>query len=480
MTFRCDRSMAETIRGDFCEAPHSAVDPNLYEQVADYKRRVASQFRSISKDQITKIKGNEFYVSLKLDGEHAQLYYEDGEVALIRPRGYIYFGLPCLDRAKKILDEAGIKRGLFPGELYVKRPDGARTRVFDVISLTKSPKSQEDLEQLNFAPFDIQFLDDEIFVDFAQVHTRIHDLFAETAISPPAWVVTRNQSGIESHYQKWVNQEGAEGLMIRTDLTYRYKLKAQHTIDAVIIGYTAEAEVITSVLTALINEDGTLQVLAPVEKGMNDIQRADLYQQLQQIPAESEFREVSRFHTPFYMVKPKIIIEFSCNDMTAERHNGSPIKKAVLGLKKGRFRLMRSANFVSVKHCKFIRFREDKAVNPVDLRSAQVTDFVFVDVSEKISGEIHFPEVDILLREVYVKEARGKVSVRKLIAWKTNKETVDSAYTAYAFNYTDYSAGRKDSLKQDVRVSNSREQIMAIAEDFRTKNIKKGWVKEEA
>ncbi len=56
---------------------------------------------------------------------------------------------------------------------------------------------------------------------------------------------------------------------------------------------------------------------------------------------------------------------------------------------------------------------------------------------------------------------------------------MDSAFTKYAFNYTDYSAGRKDPLKQEVRISNSKDQNLTIAETFRENNIKKGWVKED-
>ncbi|MDJ0838679.1 MAG: hypothetical protein QNK37_19335 [Acidobacteriota bacterium] len=470
---------AETIFGEFIEVPHTQIDPELYGQVVDYKRRVASKFKSIGKDAVPRIQGNEFYISLKLDGEHSQLFYEDGEIALLRPRGYAYLGLPCLTQAKDILEKAGIKRALFPGELYVKRPDGKRTRVFDVLAHTKGPKSQDQIDQLCFAPFDIQFLDDEVFVDFSQVYDRLHQVFDGTPLAPPAWVKSKDRKDIESSYRKWVDEEGAEGLMIRTDLTFRYKLKAQHTIDAAIIGYTASDDMVTSVLTALVNEDSSIQVLAPVEKGFSDIERADLLTRLEGLRTESDYMEVSRFHTPFFMVKPKLIIEFTCNDMTAERHNGQPVKKAVLNLKKGRYSLLRSANFVSPKHCVYQRFRDDKAVNPVDLRTAQVTDVVFIDVAGETQTEISFPEVDILKREVWTKETKGKVSVRKFLAWKTNKEAIDDAYTAYAFNYTDYSPGRKEPLKQDVRVSNSRDQILAILEGFREKNIKKGWVKEE-
>jgi len=476
---KIDMRAAEEILDGFIELPYQAIEPALYARITEYKRRVAATFKSIGKSFIPRISGNAYFISLKLDGEHAQLYYEDGEAMLVRPRGFVYLGLPCIRDGVEILKKAGIKRALFPGELYAVDPEGKRTRVHDVVRLTKKPRGREDLERLSFAPFDIQLVDDEEYLDFAQVFDRLHELFADTPLAPPAWVHTRDRAEIERCYREWVDQGGAEGLMIRTDLTYRYKLKAEHTVDAVIIGYVAEEEMVTSVLTALVDEDGNLQVLGTVEKGFTDVQRTDLFQRLEEIRAQSIYTEVSRFHTPFLMVEPEIIIELTANDMTAERHNGKPVKKAVLSLEKGTYRLVRSAHFVSLQHTVFQRFREDKTVNPVDLRTAQVTDFIFIDLSEKSGREIIFPEVEILLREVYVKETKGKVAVRKLVAWKTNKETLDEAYTAYTLVLTDYSANRKDPLKQDIRVSDSREQILAMADELREKNVKKGWVRED-
>jgi len=477
---KIDQSMGTRILGDFTEYPSQAIEPELFARFADYKRRVAATFKSIGKDGIDRVvKGNEFYISLKLDGEHAQLYYENGAAMLIRPRGFVYTGLPCLDDAVDVLKKAGIKTALFPGELYATHPDGERTRVFDVVRLTKSPESRADLERLEFAPFDIQDLDDEVFIDFNHVFDRLHQIFADTPLCPPAWVRSSDRDEIVRCYRAWVDEKGAEGLMIRTDLTYRYKLKAEHTIDAAIIGYVHEDDMVTNVLCALVNEDGTLQVTGTVEKGFGDVERMDLFKRLQNLHAESDYIEVSRFHTPYQMVKPEIIIEFTANDLATERHNGQPFKKANLSLKKGTYRLVRSADWVNMQHTVFQRFRDDKAVNPVDLRVAQITDFVFIDLEKKRGGEIHFPEVEVLLREVWVKETKTNIAVRKLVVWKTNKEQMDDAYMAYTLCFTDYSASRKSPLDQDVRVSSSRDQILAIADELREKNVKKGWVKEE-
>lgn len=48
-------------------------------------------------------------------------------------------------------------------------------------------------------------------------------------------------------------------------------------------------------------------------------------------------------------------------------------------------------------------------------------------------------------------------------------------FPAYVFHYTDFSVGRKEPLKRDIRVSNSREQIFKIMDQFIADNVKKGW-----
>ena len=64
--------------------------------------------------------------------------------------------------------------------------------------------------------------------------------------------------------------------------------------------------------------------------------------------------------------------------------------------------------------------------------------------------------------------------LQKFLLWKTYKES-GGAYPAYVFHYTDYSSGRKDFLKRDIRVSDDEAQINAIYDAFLAENVKKGW-----
>ncbi|MCQ2197603.1 MAG: hypothetical protein MJZ60_08805 [Bacteroidaceae bacterium] len=45
----------------------------------------------------------------------------------------------------------------------------------------------------------------------------------------------------------------------------------------------------------------------------------------------------------------------------------------------------------------------------------------------------------------------------------------------YVFHYTDFSVSRKEQLKRDIRVSNDKEQIFKLMDEFIADNVKKGW-----
>ena len=79
-----------------------------------------------------------------------------------------------------------------------------------------------------------------------------------------------------------------------------------------------------------------------------------------------------------------------------------------------------------------------------------------------------------MLRRVFVKQAAGKIMIQKYVVWKTNKEST-GIYPAYVLHITDYSSTRQELLKRDIRVSDSKQQIMDMCQEMIDNNVKKGW-----
>ena len=59
--------------------------------------------------------------------------------------------------------------------------------------------------------------------------------------------------------------------------------------------------------------------------------------------------------------------------------------------------------------------------------------------------------------------------------FKTNKEEANADWPAYVVCFTDYSSGRKDPLKREVRLAPNETVAKALADQMIEKNIKKGW-----
>lgn len=101
------------------------------------------------------------------------------------------------------------------------------------------------------------------------------------------------------------------------------------------------------------------------------------------------------------------------------------------------------------------------------------------DDAGNIASSTNLPASTVLKREVYTKGTGDKLMVQKYLVWKTNKESTDSRFPAYALHFTDFSVGRKGMLKRELRISSSEEQILAMCDEMIAENVKKGWEKQK-
>jgi hypothetical protein len=194
---------------------------------------------------------------------------------------------------------------------------------------------------------------------------------------------------------------------------------------------------------------------------------------------DSEYAEVSSDHVAYQMVKPDWVVEISCLDLVSQNTRGGPVSRMVLDWHANNghslYRTLRRMPLASVISPQFIRRREDKQVQPVDVRIAQLADLVELPQAEKDSRQLVLPKSEILRREAYVKELKGEQMVRKLVLWKTNKEQLTDDFPAYVVHLTDFSPNRKDPLSREMRISSSFQQIQQLFDQLKTENITKGW-----
>ena len=76
--------------------------------------------------------------------------------------------------------------------------------------------------------------------------------------------------------------------------------------------------------------------------------------------------------------------------------------------------------------------------------------------------------------KTFVKESKKGRAIRKFMLWKTNKQDT-GAYPNYIFYYLDYSEGRKDPIKRDLKPFEEEKIAIKFFNASMEENVKKGW-----
>jgi hypothetical protein len=480
-----DKSRLDIKLGEYGTAPATAIaDPTLLPKVQEYRRLASARMQPLDRDDIRqKIPAAEYHVSRKVDGEFTVLIFRDGQVFSLNPGGTVRAGLPWMEEAAKLLSKAGVKEALIPGELYVGRTD-RRPRVHDVSNVARQPQSAGDLQSLNFAVFDVISIDGTtVNQPFAATWKTIQKWFGEgQRIRPVEAKPAKDAREIEQIFAEWVDQQDAEGVVVRSDLGGMFKIKPRYTLDVAVIGFTESVGdrqgMMHDLLLAVMRPDSTLQLLGRVGGGFSDDQRRGFLSDLKDMVVESEYAEVNSDHVAYQMVDPNWVIEISCLDLISQTTRGAPVNRMVLDYHKNgstAYHVVTKLPLATIISPQFLRRREDKQVRPQDVRIAQVTDIVEVPLADRDARQMTLPKSELLQREVYTKDLKGQTMVRKFLMWKTNKEAAGDEFPAYVVHFTDFSPNRKEALAREVRISSSAEQIQQLYGALKDENIKSGW-----
>ncbi len=468
-----------TNNNGYLEGDFKAVDEQSSTTAINYKKNVCKNYISINQEQMeTRMGGTEFYVTRKYDGELNVIFYNGKETFILNRSGRVRTGLPCTEEAGKLLEAAGVKSAIIPAELYVDESKG-RTRVFDVL---KAVADKNALGTLKLAPFDVLEIDGENLKaqSYTETFNKITEIFAKSALCQPVrFKKVDSKNAVKELYEKWVVEENAEGLVVRSELPIVYKVKPRYTIDVAVVGFsegTAESKgQVRSLLLAMMPEEGKYQIIGRTGNGFDEEFKKALMQKLTPKIIESRYIETDSNHVAFHMIEPEMVIELIVNDVLFETPSGA-IPNPVLEIVNGQYKLYNTVDGVSFVYPIFERIREDKRCVYEDVRLAQISEFAYLPDTETNSKEVQAATSEIIHRDVYKKTSGAKLMVQKFLVWKTNKEHLAN-YPAYVFHYTNFSSERKEPLQRDVRVSNDEAQIMQLMNEFTEANVKKGWEK---
>ena len=125
--------------------------------------------------------------------------------------------------------------------------------------------------------FDILELDGEEYKSgaYGETHQKLRALFGDAAMCAPVQCEkVDGKAGVKDLFTRWVEEQSAEGLVVRSELPLVYKIKPRYTIDVAVVGYsegTGDAKgQIRTLLLAMMTKNGYYQVIGKTGGGFSD------------------------------------------------------------------------------------------------------------------------------------------------------------------------------------------------------------------
>lgn len=449
------------------------------DKLQTYKKLVAKRYRIVYPDNISKfLPEGRLWISTKIDGELWFLVKRAGEVALCAYNGRVLQGIPVVSEAEKLLSSVGDI--IIPGELFAIPPDGTSRPRVGHVALCLGDDSLA--KNLGFRAFDLSEEDGQDFFyrNYEERLTRLRTLLGEGKRCAVVTTEEGERTQARDHFHEWVDTGKFEGLVVRSEQGITYKVKPFVTIDAVVIAFGEREEngkpEVRELTVAVLRDDGTYHVLGSVGNGFAEAGRLDWHDRLSSIEMPSSFRMANREGTLCRFVKPEIIVEIKVSDVVDTDSRDLPVRRMTLSFdEKTGWNSVGSLPIVSLIHPVLVRERTDKVVDVQSVGLDQIMSVVPFEGRTAKATPRDLSQSEILRRGVWTKETKGNLGVRKFVAFATHKAAEDPNFPPYVVYFTDFSAGRKEPLKTEIRVSSDKDMLNAYIEAWLAENVKKGW-----
>ncbi len=474
--------------GDYAFAPRAAVTDRVLLEVAEqYEVEVSNRFIAIKPTELPSRYSPDSRVlaTTKYDGEGVFVYYEAGRTPEIftfnAPSGRSRVGLPCLKELAGNLKARGTKKALLRAELYIRETvDGRRCASGDVTRASYST-DPADAGRFRLAMLDVIMLDGRDLRAQQSAFATTWKLLEELAGTNAQKLAHRAEGGeVSGADLPQVFDEktggGSEGLVIRRlDRPEVCKLKPRRTIDAAVVGFV-EGEFegnygMMSLLTALAypgaNKAMQLQSLARVGSGFNDQDRVDWLGRLSTLRVDPPLAMSDSDGRPVRFVKPGFVVELEAEDVMPADEEASG--QQVFGWDNKRWSFDGLAACPRLLFPTFHRLRADKEFTAQSVRLAQLTGREMA-TPELISRNM--PVLEVVRREVYTKEIKGALAVRKLVV---GRRPATAGAFPYVVFWTDFSAGRKTPLEVTTLYAHTEGRAEALVKKLLEENVTKGF-----
>jgi len=322
---------------------------------------------SLSLDKMKEeAKDQQAIIEQKIDGQSAILGYKKGEEPKFGSlRGVLSWDLPVLNEAAKLFKDKNIKQAKIVGEL-AGYENGKILPFRETESLIKNKEA--DKSKIHWFPYQILELNGEKFDDNFKSYKNknwpeIKRIFSGSKSIHP---VQYSENDLDKAWEKIVEEQKDEGIVVRLSNNKVYKVKPQYTYDLVVIavgdkkGKNWPKKMIGNTLMAFMDNNKVFRTAGEIGTGWTDSEAKELYKWAQKNKVGEDDH--------YIWVKPQKIMEVQW-----ERSNirETPAYK----YSKGKYEPAGKKLSGTIVKPKFIHYKTDKSVNPGDLRLTQIPDW---------------------------------------------------------------------------------------------------------
>ncbi len=451
----------------------SLLDAQLEAQLRSYRRRVLSGVFTVSPGEVPSFLPPGALFATPLPGGSPWLLVLDGDQAMLAsPAGQVIDGeMPLLDEARRALPRAA-GRTVIAGELVA---DG------QPLSALLGAGAKADVSRLSFVGLDLLAGGDSRarmplggFDDrMATAHRlldggkHVHVARIDHVASPDA---------VASLYRDVVDGHRARGLLLRSPEERLLKVMPTVSLFASVVGFTERpGGAAGALLLALRRPDGHYQLVDLCTHLGDQAARLELGAQLAPLTVASAYRHPGAHGELVRFVRPGVSVEVRANDAVADDASGRPVTSLALAFDGTSWHPVRPAPSVHLVAPRVLRVLPAHEAARALMGLAQLADRCWIDGLDTVLQPPQLTPSQVVRREVWVKETKGVKAVRKLLAWKTNKEVADPDYPPYVLHWTDYSPGRREPLEREVHPAPTEASVQAMADRLLAEHIKKGW-----
>jgi ATP-dependent DNA ligase len=484
MNLDYDKRHISKKKGDYAtgEAIYLA-DPSLHTRAQDYKRQLSSKMRAVSAQDIARIQAGRGYTATrKYDGEMCVIFFDGKKLLSVNPGGTVRWDLPQFKELEAALKKAKVTECILAGELYVRAENFKGLRIHQVVGILRNPKSEEDMDRLGLAVFDVIEADGKKIGTLAEKYKLLDKWLAKAGelVCVVEHVAVKKTDDILELFADWVIDKGSEGIVLQSDTSNWYKIKTRHNLDVAIIGFSEGSEdrkgMLHDLLVAVMRDDGTFHELTRVGGGYTEEDRKTIAAEMKRRVVPSDYVAVNNDYVAYEMIQPGPVIEMSCLDLITESSRGGPVNRMVLKWDGKKYTALSRMPLVSVISPQYVRIRDDKEATVEDVNIRQLTDISNIQAVDKPAEDPAGEPSKLIEREVYTKEMKGNLMVRKLLLWKTNKGDRPE-YPEYVVYYTDFSPNRKEPLQRDMRIASTEAAARKHFKRMAEENFIGGWTK---